>query len=92
MDSTLAWVGVLFISAALLSVLYFVFEQERKKITGPRELALLDVLALEHQEGIADNREKLETLIRKTERSQTPSAELTTGLNRVRRILNSKPR
>jgi cbb3-type cytochrome oxidase subunit 3 len=34
MDNKLAWVGILFIVLALLAVVYFVFDQEWKKITG----------------------------------------------------------
>jgi len=38
MDSKLIWIAIISIVAALLVVLYFVYEQERKKLTSPREL------------------------------------------------------
>jgi cbb3-type cytochrome oxidase subunit 3 len=36
MDGERTWMGILFIFAAFLSVLYFVYEQERKKLTDER--------------------------------------------------------
>jgi hypothetical protein len=37
MDTKLAWVGILFIVLALLAVVYFVFDQEWKKIAARSE-------------------------------------------------------
>jgi hypothetical protein len=42
MDSKLAWIGIIAIIASVLVVLYFVYEQERKKLTTARELKRLD--------------------------------------------------
>jgi hypothetical protein len=36
MDAKLVWMGALFVAVALCVVLYFVFEQERKKIADAR--------------------------------------------------------
>jgi hypothetical protein len=36
MDARLVWISLLFIEAVLLSFLYFMFEQERKKNTDAR--------------------------------------------------------
>jgi len=36
MDAKLAWIGIIAIIVALLSVLYFVYEEERKKIADAR--------------------------------------------------------
>jgi hypothetical protein len=36
MDSLLVWIGIIFIVAAVLSAVYFTFDQERKRIADAR--------------------------------------------------------
>jgi hypothetical protein len=48
-----------------------------------KELEYLDELAWEHQQEIADNRNKIERLIRSIQRNQTPSAAFTAHLDGV---------
>jgi len=37
MDAELVWLGILFMVAAVLGVVYFVFDQERKRIAASRD-------------------------------------------------------
>jgi len=89
MNTTVVWIGVCGIVISVLCVLYAVYCWERKQIVENSELEYLDELAREHEQGIADNRKKLAWLIRMIENNHTPSATLTTRLDRVRRILRN---
>jgi hypothetical protein len=92
MNTTVVWIGVFSIIIAVLGLSYAVYSWERKQIAGDRELEYLDELTREHEQGIADNREKLGRLIRMIERNHAPSATLTARLDRARRMLRKTPR
>ncbi len=92
MNITTVWIGVIGAFVAVLSVMYAVYYWKRKQIADERELGYLDELAREHEQGIADNREKLARIIRMIENNHTPSATLTARLDRVRRMLRKTPR
>jgi hypothetical protein len=91
MDSTVVWIGIFGSIIAVLCLIYAVYSWERKKFAEERELAYLDELALEHEEGAADNRKKLEWLIRMIENNYSPSSARDARLDRVRRILRHTP-
>jgi hypothetical protein len=92
MNTTVVWIGVSGIVIAVLGYLGAVYYWERKQIADERELEYLDELTREHEQGIADNREKLARLIRMIERNHAPSATLTARLDRARRLLRKTSR
>jgi hypothetical protein len=92
MDTTEVWIGLSGIMIAVLGYLVAVYHWERKQITDERELEYLEELTREHEQGIADNREKLTRLIRMIERNHAPSATLTARLDRARRLLRETSR
>jgi hypothetical protein len=92
MDTTEVWIGLSGIMIAVLGYLVAVYHWERKQITDERELEYLEELTREHEQGIADNREKLARLIRMIERNHASSATLTARLDRARRLFRETSR
>jgi hypothetical protein len=87
MNNTAVWIGVLGIIVAILCFMGAVYYWDRKQIADNRELEYLNELAREHEQGIADNSERLAWLIRLIENNHAPSATLSARLDRVRRML-----
>jgi hypothetical protein len=76
--------GVIVVVLCAVGVTYY---SERKQEIANDDLEYVELVAREHEQGIADNRKRLQWLIFVIEKNCTPSVAQTARLDRVRLVL-----
>ena len=87
MNTTAALMGVFGIIIAMLCALGAAYYSGRKQEIANDDLEYVELVAREHEQGIADNRKRLLWLIRMIENNYALSVAQTARLDRVRSIL-----
>jgi len=100
MSTTAIWIGIIGTVIAVIPAVYAGYKWTENQITDTddvgidSELDYLDELVREHEQGIADNRERLKWLILLIENNYDLSS-LSSGriahLDRIRRMLDDTP-